>query len=100
MKKIFLLLFILSSQFFTAQTQDKKLHEKYHEFDFWLGNWDVYKFGTDTVAGKSRAILQTLRDQRRWANALITALGKTMHETIATVRSKIGSGAHAAPRNE
>ena len=38
--------------------------------------------------------------QRRWANALITALGKTMHETIATVRSKIGSGAHAAPRNE
>ena len=38
--------------------------------------------------------------QRRWANALITAMGKTMNETIAAIRSKVGNGAHAAARNE
>ena len=37
-----------------AQQPDKKIQELYHQFDFWLGNWDVYKFGTDTIAGKSR----------------------------------------------
>lgn len=25
--------------------------EKVHEFDFWIGEWDVYKFGTDTIVG-------------------------------------------------
>ncbi len=54
MKKTLIFLFILSFQFFMSQTQDKKLQEKYHQFDFWLGNWDVYKFGTDSIAGKSR----------------------------------------------
>ncbi|MDF1697616.1 MAG: hypothetical protein P1U56_17355 [Saprospiraceae bacterium] len=24
-----------------------------HDFDFWIGNWDVYKFGTDTLVGQS-----------------------------------------------
>jgi len=26
----------------------------YHQFDFWLGKWDVYKYGTDTLVGSSR----------------------------------------------
>ena len=25
----------------------------YHQFDFWIGKWDVYVFGTETLAGKS-----------------------------------------------
>ena len=26
----------------------------FHEFDFWLGEWEVYKFGTDTLVGHSK----------------------------------------------
>lgn len=25
----------------------------YHQFDFWLGEWDVYMYGTDQLVGKS-----------------------------------------------
>lgn len=25
----------------------------HHDFDFWIGNWDVYKYGTDTLVGLS-----------------------------------------------
>lgn len=25
-----------------------------HEFDFWIGDWDVYAFGTDTIIGENR----------------------------------------------
>jgi hypothetical protein len=53
MRKIILLLFILNSQVSMAQTTDKNVHEKYHEFDFWIGKWDVYKIGADKIAGKS-----------------------------------------------
>src|SRR5210317_854535 len=27
--------------------------EIYQEFDFWIGEWNVYKNGTDTIVGKS-----------------------------------------------
>ena len=26
---------------------------QYHEFDFWIGSWNVYKYGTDTLVGLS-----------------------------------------------
>ncbi len=38
--------------------------------------------------------------QRRWASALVTAVGKTVGETFAAIRAKVGSGAHAAARTE
>lgn len=47
-----LLLFIglgLSHAF--AQTESD---DKYREFDFWIGEWDVYKQDTDTIVGKSK----------------------------------------------
>ena len=34
-----------------GQQQNEK--RMYHQFDFWLGHWDVYKFGTDTLVGES-----------------------------------------------
>ncbi len=38
--------------------------------------------------------------QRRWANAVVTALGKTVSEALAAFRAKVGGGAHAAARTE
>jgi len=53
MQKIILLLFILNSQFSMAQINNKDLQEKYHQFDFWMGKWNVYKIGEEKVSGKS-----------------------------------------------
>ena len=25
----------------------------YHDFDFWIGSWNVFKYGTDTIVGLS-----------------------------------------------
>ena len=37
--------------------QSNENHEKYHhQFDFWLGDWEVYKYGTDTLIGKSSIV--------------------------------------------
>ncbi|MDH4472780.1 MAG: hypothetical protein QE487_09230 [Fluviicola sp.] len=52
MKKLIFFLFILLAQQTMAQ-QTKHLKNEYHQFDFWLGKWDVYIYGTDTLAGKS-----------------------------------------------
>ena len=53
MKNIIVLLVMLIANTVTAQQQNEKIKKMYHQFDFWLGKWDVYKFGTDTLAGKS-----------------------------------------------
>ena len=49
-KLITIVCLILSQQIFSQQNKNL---EKYHQFDFWLGEWDVYKYGAETVAGKS-----------------------------------------------
>ncbi len=48
---IALLLFVARISHATAQD---KLDHKYKEFDFWIGEWDVYKNGTDSIVGKSK----------------------------------------------
>lgn len=30
-----------------------EIKEKIHQFDFWLGKWEVYKYGTDTLVAQS-----------------------------------------------
>lgn len=52
MKNAILLLCLLPLQQVSAQVNDD-LKEKYHLFDFWIGHWDVYKFGSDTLVGDS-----------------------------------------------
>jgi len=52
MKKTVILLVFLTTFQVMAQ-QPKGNFKKYHQFDFWLGTWDVYKYGTDTLAGES-----------------------------------------------
>lgn len=41
----------LHGQSFLSNPEAQK---KIHEFDFWLGEWVVYKTGTDTIGGYSR----------------------------------------------
>lgn len=50
---LILTLFILETPTIMAQSSDPNLQEKYHQFDFWIGKWDVYKLDTETISGKS-----------------------------------------------
>ncbi|MGD2034798.1 MAG: hypothetical protein PVF73_07070 [Bacteroidales bacterium] len=54
MRTIIIFLFLFAAQQMIAQQPDENSISRYHQFDFWLGHWDVYKFGTDTLAGESR----------------------------------------------
>lgn len=42
--------------------QDQQATEKFKEFNFWEGDWKVYKTGTDSIVGKSKikAILKNM----------------------------------------
>jgi len=40
--------------------KDPESNNNYHQFDFWLGKWDVYKYGTDTIVGTSH--IQSIND--------------------------------------
>lgn len=42
----------------SAQTKISKeeLKTYYHQFDFWLGEWDVFRYGTETMVGKSHIV--------------------------------------------
>ena len=52
----FVLVIGLSPNKLSAQSQLERpeVQEKLHQFDFWLGEWEVYKNGTDTIVGYSR----------------------------------------------
>jgi hypothetical protein len=49
MKQVFTLLVVVSS--LSLNAQNACADPKVHEFDFWIGNWTVYKNGTDTIVG-------------------------------------------------
>ena len=53
MKKLIFLLATTCILQVKAQPQNTNPKIMRHQFDFWLGKWDVYKYGTDTLAGKS-----------------------------------------------
>lgn len=52
---IIFLLISLSCMSLSAQSalNRPEVKQKLHEFDFWLGEWNVYKTGTDTIVGFS-----------------------------------------------
>lgn len=54
MKNITILLFLLATQQIFAQQSQEELSKLNHQFDFWLGTWEVYKYGTDTLVGHSK----------------------------------------------
>ncbi len=54
MKQLYLatLLLLFTCCILNAQDQSS-YYKKEHEFDFWIGEWNVYKFGTDSIIGVS-----------------------------------------------
>ena len=52
MNKLLTIILLFSVQI--ALSQSSVIAKRnYHQFDFWLGHWDIYKFGTDTIVGES-----------------------------------------------
>ena len=65
-----------------AQKNMEDLMQKYHQFDFWLGSWDVYKFGTDTLAGHSHieSIIDGMGLLESYSGARGTFQGKSLNK--------------------
>jgi hypothetical protein len=74
MKKVFTFVLLFISFFALSQQQDKELKALSHQFDFWLGKWDVYKFGTETLAGKSH--IESINDSTGILENYTNATGK------------------------
>ena len=56
MKKLILLAIfplLLSNLSAQNETDVNEENAKYHEFDFWLGEWDVFRTGTKDILGYS-----------------------------------------------
>jgi hypothetical protein len=54
---LFISFILLISQLALSQTDSlnkKMMEENYRAFDFWIGEWDVYKNGTETVVGHNK----------------------------------------------
>ena len=62
---------IIFTQTLSAQNQQPCSTEAYRQFDFWVGDWTVYKTGTDTLAGHNsvRRILNSCVIEENWTSA-------------------------------
>ena len=82
MKKTCILIFIILTQYIMAQEQNKDLKNMYHQFDFWIGKWDVYKFGTDTLAGTSNieSIIDGIGLLENYSTTSGTYTGKSLNK--------------------
>ncbi len=67
-----------------AQTAppSEELVKKYHAFDFWIGEWDVYKSGTDSIVGKSviQSIINGVALQENYHSLLGSYEGKSLNK--------------------
>ncbi|MAX70935.1 MAG: hypothetical protein CMC76_07495 [Flavobacteriaceae bacterium] len=52
-KKMKLILILLVSIQCIGAQESTENDKQIHQFDFWIGEWNVYKFGTDTIIGIS-----------------------------------------------
>ena len=59
------------AQALSAQNQQPCGTEAHRQFDFWIGEWAVYKTGTDTLAGRNavRQILGSCVIEENWTSA-------------------------------
>lgn len=80
MRSRWLALIVAVSVGFSLQAQSPcKMDTHYRQFDFWVGDWDVYKYGTDTLAGTNE-VLKLLNDcviQENWESAGSNYAGKS-----------------------
>ena len=54
MKFYFVIITLLIASLSSAQNSQKVDPAKYSEFDFWIGEWTVYAYGSTTIAGHSK----------------------------------------------
>lgn len=54
----------------------KNIDHKYAEFNFWIGEWNVYKHDTDTIVGKSK--IEAIIDDK--------VIKETYHSTTSKYR--------------
>ena len=80
MKKTILLALLLVSQQLLAQLQPPDSTEAYHQFDFWLGSWEVYKYGTDTLVGSSQ--IESILDGMSLLENYSTASGQFQGKSL------------------
>jgi hypothetical protein len=82
MRKTLIFLLFISSFRLLAQQPDKELKALYHQFDFWLGKWDVYKYGTDVLAGKSHieSIIDSVGIQENYTVVKGAYTGKSLNK--------------------
>jgi len=90
---IFLLTYILLAGVsinVSGQTNagDPALKEKQHQFDFWLGEWDVYKYGTDKLVGKSH--IMSINDSTGILENYHTPNGPYKGKSLNTYNIKTG----------
>lgn len=57
-------------------------HPKFHEFDFWIGTWNVYKHGTDTLVGTNTimAVAGDCAIQENWKNVNGSNIGTSLNK--------------------
>ncbi len=83
MKQVFILILILCGSFQLSEAQSQSFDKRpFHNFDFWLGEWTVYKYGTDTIAGFSRitSIIDSLAIQEFYQNPKGTYKGTSLNK--------------------
>jgi hypothetical protein len=81
MKKVLTFVLLTISILMISQP-NKELHDHYHQFDFWIGKWDVYKYGTETLAGKSNieSIIDSVGILENYTNASGKYTGKSLNK--------------------
>lgn len=81
MNKIILLLLAFMPLYTYAQNQAPCADEAHQQFSFWVGEWTVYKTGTDTIAGHShiKNILGSCVIEENWKSANSPYEGKSFN---------------------
>lgn len=67
----------------TAQNQGNPCDQpKLHEFDFWIGDWNVYKYGTDTLIGYNTItpVAGGCALQENWRSAIGPSVGTSLNK--------------------
>ncbi len=84
MKDILLTLFLFISGLFFAQSVTKPSKE-HHQFDFWLGKWEVYKMGQNDNPGKST--IESINDSLGLLEHYIGPLGRYYGKSLSNYNS-------------
>ncbi len=85
------ILLLFATNMIIAQPGQLSADERanYHAFDFWIGAWDVYKFGTDTLVGYSKIV--SINDSTGILENYESARGKYQGKSLNTYNRESGN---------